>query len=192
MSGQRPPTIGIIIDRWDGEHPVVASCKPSLPAARGGFRPGDVVTSIGGLLPMEFLEQPLRSRLARVEVVRDGCEIVLYLEFADAAPANPPGPAEDAPVDGASGASGAAAVMSSGPDAGISTGPAAPIAQAVVDEVAEAASPIPTGPVYRCGYEMHGKGYGVVARVGFGPADERWKLGRSDIEYGPPDRPGGR
>jgi hypothetical protein len=97
MSGSRPPIIGVVVDRWNGDYLVVASCKPGSPAAKGGFRSGDVVSSIAGLPPMEFLEQPLRESLARVEVVREGCELVLYLEF-DAAPANPPTPSADAPV----------------------------------------------------------------------------------------------
>jgi hypothetical protein len=39
---------------------------------------------------MEFLEQPSRESLVQVEVLREGCELVLYLEFADAALATPP------------------------------------------------------------------------------------------------------
>jgi hypothetical protein len=97
MPGSRPPTIGFIVEGWSGDHLIVSACKPNSPAARGGFRPGDVVTSIGGLLPMEFLEQALRENLVRVEALRENCEIVLYLEFPVAAPVNAPASSADAP-----------------------------------------------------------------------------------------------
>lgn len=87
MPAPRPPSIGLIIDSWDGDHLIVSSTKPDTPAAKGGFRPGDTVTSIGGMLPMEFLESPLRASLARVEVMRDGAALTLFLEFPDPAPA---------------------------------------------------------------------------------------------------------
>jgi PDZ domain len=96
LSGQRPPSIGIVVDHWDGEYLVVGSCKPGSPAARGGFRPGDVITSMAGLLAMEFLEQPLRDNVARVELLREGCELVLYLEFANLASASLATPASAA------------------------------------------------------------------------------------------------
>ena len=45
------PSIGIIVDRWSGEHPVVRLCKSGSPAVRGGLRPGDVPSSHPLLLP---------------------------------------------------------------------------------------------------------------------------------------------
>jgi hypothetical protein len=96
MLGSRPPIIGFVIDDWRGDHFVVGSCKPSSPAARGGFRKGDLICSIAGLLPMQFIKQPLRGNVVRTEVVREGCELALCLEFNDAAPANPSASSADA------------------------------------------------------------------------------------------------
>lgn len=86
MSAPHPPAIGFVIDTWNGDHPVVASTKPDSVAAKAGFRPGDVLTSIAGRLPADFLEAAPRPPLARVEVMRDGAALTLYLEFPDPVP----------------------------------------------------------------------------------------------------------